>query len=79
MPMSFHIRTHMGARRVAARVDRTIGISRAIAQEARSDPAMPISIRKAVIKESWKVERSTALAFLSSLKTFYLQRADAKC
>lgn len=78
MPMTYQIRTDLGASRVASRVGRTIGISRAIAQEARSDQAMPLSMRKAVIKESWNVERSNALAFLSALKKFYQHKHASK-
>ena len=73
MPLTFRIRTHRGALRVAARVDRTVGLSRAIARDTRADISVPIAIKKAVIDASWKVERASALSFLSALRTFYHQ------
>lgn len=74
MPLTFRIRTHRGALRVAARVDRTVGLSRAIARDTRADSSIPIATKKAVIDTSWKVERASALSFLSALRTFYQQK-----
>lgn len=73
MPLTFRIRTQRGALRVAARVDHTVGLSRAIARDTRVDSSIPIATKRAVNDASWKVERASALAFLSALRTFYQQ------
>lgn len=73
MPITFRIRTHRGALRVAARVDRTVGLSRAIARDVRADSSVPSSVKRAVIDASWKVERASALSFLAALRAFYLK------
>ena len=73
MPITYRITTHRGAQRVAARLGRTVGLSRAIVRETRADNSIPTSIKRAVIAEAWKVERSSVLAFLSALRTFYVQ------